>query len=59
MTELKIIYQNPRDIRPYSRNARLHNDKHVCQIANSITEFDFTNPLLVDEDNVLLAFIGG
>ena len=55
MTELKIIYQNPRDIRPYSRNARLHNDKHVCQIANSITEFDFTNPLLVDEDNVLLA----
>ena len=55
MTELKIIYQNPRDIRPYSRNARLHNDKHVCQIANSITKFDFTNPLLVDEDNVLLA----
>ena len=55
MTELNIIYQNPRDIRPYSRNARLHNDKHVCQIANSITEFDFTNPLLVDEDNVLLA----
>ena len=55
MTELKIIYQNPRDIRPYSRNARLHNNKHVCQIANSITEFDFTNPLLVDEDNVLLA----
>lgn len=55
MTELKIIYQNPRDIRPYSRNARLHNDKHVCQIANSITEFDFTNPLLVDEDNILLA----
>ena len=55
MTELKIIYQNLRDIRPYSRNARLHNDKHVCQIANSITEFDFTNPLLVDEDNVLLA----
>ncbi len=55
MTGLKIIYQNPRDIRPYSRNARLHNDKHVCQIANSITEFDFTNPLLVDEDNVLLA----
>ena len=55
MTELKIIYQNPRDIRPYSRNTRLHNDKHVCQIANSITEFDFTNPLLVDEDNVLLA----
>ena len=55
MTELKIIYQNLCDIRPYSRNARLHNDKHVCQIANSITEFDFTNPLLVDEDNVLLA----
>lgn len=55
MTDLKIIYINPCDIKPYSRNARLHNDKHVCQIADSITEFDFTNPLLIDEDNVLLA----
>jgi hypothetical protein len=33
---------------PYARNARLHSDTQIAQIAASIREFGFTNPILVD-----------
>jgi hypothetical protein len=33
---------------PYERNARTHSDHQIQQIANSIAEFGFTNPILVD-----------
>ncbi|MDG4886808.1 DNA methyltransferase [Mesorhizobium sp. WSM4887] len=40
---------------PYSRNARTHSKKQIKQIADSIVEFGFTNPILVDESNNVLA----
>ncbi len=40
---------------PYARNARTHGDEQVAQIARSIKEFGFTNPILVDGDNGVLA----
>ena len=43
------------EITPYSRNARTHSDIQITQIAASITQFGFTNPLLLDENNVLIA----
>jgi len=43
------------DLIPYAMNARTHNDAQVAQLAASITEFGFTNPLLVDEGNNLIA----
>ncbi|WP_395634363.1 ParB N-terminal domain-containing protein, partial [Sphingorhabdus sp.] len=36
-------------ITPYARNARTHSDDQVAQIAASIREWGWTNPLLVDE----------
>ena len=33
---------------PYSRNARTHSDEQVAQVAASIAEFGFNNPILVD-----------
>lgn len=42
-------------ITPYSRNARAHSAAQIAQIVASITEFGFTNPLLVDENNELIA----
>lgn len=36
-------------------NARLHNDAQVAQIAGSIKEFGFNNPILIDPDNGLIA----
>jgi len=40
---------------PYARNSRTHNDEQVQQIAASIREFGFTNPILISEDNDIIA----
>jgi DNA modification methylase len=45
-------------IKPDSRNSRTHSGKQIRQIANSIVAFGYTNPLLVDEDFVLIAGYG-
>lgn len=41
--------------RPYPRNARTHSKKQIRQIADSIARFGFTNPVLVDDDAMILA----
>lgn len=40
---------------PYARNARTHSDDQVAQIAASIDEFGFTNPILAGSDGVIVA----
>ncbi len=40
---------------PYVRNARTHSDEQVAQIAASIVEFGFTNPILAGSDGVIVA----
>lgn len=43
------------DLKPYPKNARTHSPKQIRQIAKSIKEFGFTNPVLIDKDNCILA----
>jgi DNA modification methylase len=43
------------DLIPYARNSRTHSDEQVNQIAASIKEFGFTNPIIIDEDNGIIA----
>ena len=43
------------DLIPYALNSRTHSDEQVAQLAASIREFGFTNPVLVDEQNNLIA----
>jgi len=43
------------DLVPYARNSRTHDDAQVAQIAASIKEFGFTNPILIDEDGGIIA----
>ena len=43
------------DLVPYARNARTHSDAQVAQIAASIREFGFTNPILVDGERGVIA----
>lgn len=43
------------DLIPYALNSRTHSDEQVAQLAASIREFGFTNPVLVDEANNLIA----
>ena len=40
---------------PYARNARTHSEEQVAQIASSIAEFGFVNPILVGADDVIIA----
>jgi len=40
---------------PYARNSRTHSDEQVQQIASSIKEFGFTNPVLISEGNDIIA----
>jgi ParB-like chromosome segregation protein Spo0J len=40
---------------PYARNTRTHSEAQVAQIAGSIREFGFTNPILIDADNGIIA----
>ena len=50
-----IIQQPVAALLPYARNSRTHSDEQVAQIAASIREFGFTNPVLVDGDNGIVA----
>ena len=51
----EIIYKNVKDLIPYVNNTRTHDEKQVKQIAASIKEFGFTNPVLVGESNDVIA----
>ena len=42
-------------LRPYSGNARTHSKKQVRQIADSISRFGFTNPVLISDDGEIIA----
>jgi DNA modification methylase len=43
------------DLIPYARNSRTHTEEQLSQIAGSIQEFGFTNPVLIDERNGIIA----
>ncbi len=48
MDKLEVVYRNIADLIPYVNNARTHTDEQVAQVAASIKEFGFTNPILID-----------
>ncbi len=50
------VQQTPLEqVIPYARNARMHSESQVAQIAASIMEFGFVNPVLIGSDNVIIA----
>ena len=50
-----IEWKQTGELIPYSNNSRTHSEKQVQQVAASIKEFGFTNPILIDEDNGIIA----
>ena len=52
--KLKIEYRKVSDLLPYARNARTHSDAQVSQLAASIKEFGFNNPVAIDADGMIL-----
>lgn len=55
MKRLEVEYLSVDALIPYARNSRTHSDEQVAQIAGSIKEFGFTNPVLIDKDGTLIA----
>lgn len=52
---MKITTKLVTELIPYVKNSRTHSDEQVAQIAASIKEFGWTNPILVDGDNGIIA----
>ncbi len=55
MNDLKVEYRNIKELIPYCNNSRTHSDDQVLQIASSIKEFGFTNPVLIDGQGGIIA----
>jgi ParB-like chromosome segregation protein Spo0J len=52
---LSVEYLPVDSITGYARNSRTHSDEQVGQIAASIKEFGFVNPILIDEEKTIIA----
>ena len=55
MADLQIEYVLATDLVPYLNNSRTHSQQQVDQIKRSMSEFGFTNPILIDERNGIIA----
>lgn len=53
--KLTVTYKRVDELIPYVNNARTHSDEQVTQIASSIKEFGFNNPILTDGENGVIA----
>jgi DNA modification methylase len=53
--KLEIEYKNIEELIPYVNNSRTHSKEQVAQIASSIKEFGWTNPILLDGENGIIA----
>ena len=54
-SRLAVEYRAAAALIPFAKNARTHSDAQVAQIAASIREFGWTNPILVDGENGIIA----
>jgi DNA modification methylase len=54
MTDLQVVTWPVARLIPYARNARTHSDEQVAQIAASIAEFGWTNPILAGSDGIII-----
>lgn len=52
---MEIIKKPIDTLIPYAKNARVHDEAQIAQIAGSIKEFGFNNPVLIDKDNGIIA----
>lgn len=52
---IKIKYEATKDLNPYENNSRAHTPHQISQIARSIEEFGFLNPILIDDNKTLIA----
>jgi hypothetical protein len=49
-----IIFPTIEEIKPYYRNAKMHSKTQISEIARSIKDFGFDQPIVVDQDNIII-----
>jgi ParB family chromosome partitioning protein len=52
---MELVKKKVSELIPYINNSRNHSEEQINQIASSIKEFGFTNPILIDQDNSIIA----
>ena len=52
---MKIIYKKINELKPYENNSRTHDESQIKQICESIKEYGWTNPVLIDEKGMIIA----
>jgi len=52
---MELIKKKVSELIPYINNSRTHSEEQITQIVSSIKEFGFTNPILIDKDNSIIA----
>lgn len=55
MSKPKLVERLVSDLVPYERNARTHTKDQISKLVKSIKQFGFTQPILIDENNLILA----
>jgi ParB-like chromosome segregation protein Spo0J len=55
MTQLEIKYKKINELTAYAKNSRTHSDSQIEQLVASLKEFGFTNPILIDDKNGIVA----
>ncbi|MCF6766476.1 site-specific DNA-methyltransferase [Thiotrichales bacterium 19S3-7] len=51
----KLIYKDINELIPYANNTKIHSDDQIEKIASSLKEFGFMNPVLIDNENSVIA----
>ena len=52
---MEIVYKKINELKPYENNSRTHDESQVKQICESIKEYGWTNPVLIDEKGMIIA----
>ena len=53
---VKIVEKSPNDLINYELNNKIHNDKQIDLLANSIKEYWFNSPVIIDKNNIIIAW---
>ena len=52
---MEIVYKKINELKPYKNNSRTHDESQIKQICESIKEYGWTNPVLIDEKGMIIA----
>lgn len=52
--DMKTINRNISELKPYEKNAKKHDEKQIENVSNSINEFGFVQPIVIDKDDVII-----